>query len=943
MWKKGEKNMEKNNKKLYSKLKIGIVVCVLLLSMSSLTVGENKLKRITLNENRITVTRADDSGVDLTLSIVDFSGKLVEAEGNFFQRLHIPNGGHTAEYGKAELPTLSFYVAVPQEAEAVLSYEISDYSIFPQTYDIYPSQPPKPDSGGYIDPPFTINESFYSKDEYYPYSVVKVSPIMVMHGCRLVMVSVFPFAYNPVIKELKLYNDISINVDFVGGTGEFISERYRSIYFQPIFDAFLINANCIERAPLHNPKSGILNRGDRADLLIVVYDDFYEEILPLAEWRHLTGIETKVVKWSEIGTTAADLRDYVNYAYYNWELPPSFLLIVGDADHVPVNYLYTHPYHYTPTGTDHWYVAFEGDDYLPELHTGRISVEDEDELTTVVNKILDYSKTPYMDENWFDDVLLAAYEEYGRFFVWTSNTIYDYLNPLGYNCNRQYQGGSPPGSTQGVIDAIDNGVIIANHRDHGCSANDPYYSYTGWSYPQFTTDNIINDIANGEKYPIMFSLNCESGWFDGETDSNSGNWESIGEVGIRVADRGFVSVIASTRVSYSGYNDELCRGFYDGMFPDFDPNYPNGGSTNPYDTAVFKMSQVMNYGKFWMYDKYILPGGCSPYPWTPTPTASRTEFEMFHVHGDPTMEVWTWYPEDLEVEYAVFPDVLQVLVTSGGNPVEGALVCLSQETGIYVKGLTDETGSVELNVEGHSDEEVTLIVTAHNYLYHQENFFLNRPPEIPNKPTGPTYAKKGTTCTFETNTTDFEGDNISYMWDWGDGNVSGWLGPYESGATVTASYAWDQRGPFWIKVKAKDVNEGESDWSERFKISISNKAPTKPWITGRRIGTVGSTYEYSFRSFDLEGDDIYYYIRWGDGNTTSWLGPFNSGYKLKLTHTWEGQETYTLRAKAKDIFGEESGYSTIKVVVPVNQQFYGNSKSPVNYLLSGILKGITNH
>jgi len=97
-------------------------------------------------------------------------------------------------------------------------------------------------------------------------------------------------------------------------------------------------------------------------------------------------------------------------------------LIVGDADHVPVNYLYNHPYHYERTGTDHWYVTFEGDDYLPELHAGRISVEDEEELTVVVNKILDYSKTPYMEENWFDDILLAAKQEGGRFFVYTSET-----------------------------------------------------------------------------------------------------------------------------------------------------------------------------------------------------------------------------------------------------------------------------------------------------------------------------------------------------------------------------------------------------------------------------------------------------------------------------------------------------------------------------------------
>ncbi|GAH68495.1 unnamed protein product, partial [marine sediment metagenome] len=137
---------------------------------------------------------------------------------------------------------------------------------------------------------------------------------------------------------------------------------------------------------------------------------------------------------------------------------------------------------------------------------------------------------------------------------------------------------------------------IANHRDHGTAQNGGG-DYTGWSSPRFTTDHIINNIDNGEKYPVMFSLNCMSGWFDGETDSNSGNWESIGEVGIRVANKGFVAVIASTRVSYSGFNDELCRGFYDGMFPDFDPDYPTNSSANPYNTKVSMVSILRGWGR----------------------------------------------------------------------------------------------------------------------------------------------------------------------------------------------------------------------------------------------------------------------------------------------------------------------------------------------------------
>jgi len=791
---------------------IGIFVCMLMIGAAPIVgmAGDKEIKKETMvNDYTVTVYRTDASGIDFGLSVNDFNTEFIDVEGRSFERLSLASNGHTAEYGKAELPVVSFYVAVPQGAEVDLSYDTSDYTLL-QDYDVYPSQPPMPDTQEYIDPPFTINETFYSLDEYYPYSVVEVSPIMVMRGCRMSMVSVFPFAYNPVTKTLKVYNDIDINIDFVGGTDEFIPDRYRSIYFQPLFDAFLLNANSIERATLNIPQLGILT-GDRADLLIVVYDEFYEEILPLAEWRHSAGIETKVVKWSEIGNTSGDLRKYVNNSYYNWELPLSFLLIVGDADHVPVNYLYGR-------GTDHWYVSFEGNDYLPEVHEGRISVDNEDQLNIVVNKILDYGISPYMEENWFDDILLAATEEEERYFIWTSETIYNYITSVGYNVNRQYQDGNPPGSTQGVIDAINSGVIIANHRDHG--------DITKWCDPEFTTYNIINDLDNGAKYPVMFSINCKSGWFDAET--SGGGPECLAEIALRV-DNGFVAVLAHTRVSWSGLNDELNRGFYDGMFSDFDPDYPNVGSANPYTTEVFKISQIMNYGKFWMYDKYVVPGGCPPYPWTPSRESSRATFEMLHDHGDPTMEIWTAFPQNLIVEYSEYvpfgPSVLEVIVinSENGDLIEGALVCVIQGEGLYAKNLTDASGKACLDIALLTDDDLSIIVTSHNFLHHSGSIAVNTPPEIPCKPSGQTNGKPGHQYLYTTNTTDLDENRVFYNFSWGDGNYSNWIGPYNSGETASAKHTWNE-GTYEIKVKAKDTPLGEeSNWSKPLEVSMPKR------------------------------------------------------------------------------------------------------------------------
>ena len=96
----------------------------------------------------------------------------------------------------------------------------------------------------------------------------------------------------------------------------------------------------------------------------------------------------------------------------------------------------------------------------------------------------------------------------------------------------------------------------------------------------------------------------------------------------------------------------------------------------------------------------------------------------------------------------------------------------------------------------------------------------NNPPLKPSTPSGPNSGKPGVQYMYTTSTTDPDGDMIYYKWDWGDGNFSNWLGPFNSGATATATYSWAQKGDYNIKVKAKDVYGAESDWSDPLPITM---------------------------------------------------------------------------------------------------------------------------
>ena len=105
---------------------------------------------------------------------------------------------------------------------------------------------------------------------------------------------------------------------------------------------------------------------------------------------------------------------------------------------------------------------------------------------------------------------------------------------------------------------------------------------------------------------------------------------------------------------------------------------------------------------------------------------------------------------------------------------------------------------------------------------------------------------------------------------------------------------------------------------------LSNRPPDAPTITGETNGTKGTEYEYTFNAVDPNGDDVYYWIEWGDGTSTGWFGTYPSGEDVKVTHSWEKKGTYYITAKAKDVFGNVGPEGTLEVTMPKNKAFNFN-------------------
>lgn len=107
------------------------------------------------------------------------------------------------------------------------------------------------------------------------------------------------------------------------------------------------------------------------------------------------------------------------------------------------------------------------------------------------------------------------------------------------------------------------------------------------------------------------------------------------------------------------------------------------------------------------------------------------------------------------------------------------------------------------------------------------------PNTAPNEPevSGPSSGSPGIEYSFTITTTDPDGDDVFYCVNWGDDTGEVCIGPYASGEVITVSHTWSTKGTFTVKVKARDTEDHESDWTELTVKMPRNRAFVKPIIS----------------------------------------------------------------------------------------------------------------
>ncbi len=599
-----------------------------------------------------------DEGITGVQVNYSFPGAVVksEAESNtIFQKLYIKNFSHTQEVGLPSLPSHIDVIIIPSGATATLQMLNVSTATYPN-FLVYPALEAASDEYGAPEPDFVIDSNFYHTNTVYPSTPVKIREIVEYKGIQLALVEVYPVQYNPQKKKLFVHSNINYKLNF-SHAQSYIDENQYSEYTLKNLPNLVLNSTYL-KLEIINYLSFINGSGYSTqnqftpNYLIITHNDYLQAADSLAAWKERQGFKTEIISASS--WTSSAVKSAIHSRYQAYTPKPDYFVILGDNDKVPGEVINSGS---ATFASDLYYACMDGNgDFVPDMAYGRISVANPQQALNVVSKIIAYERNPYVDSTFYSSGLTCAYFQHAgggyaeRRFAQTAEEIRNYVAGRGYNVDRVYVTGAnvnPTHWNNGIYSAgeaipsylqkptfpwngtgtqissfINTGRFFVFHRDHGNSS--------GWGDPHYTKTD-LNNLNNGNKLPVVFSINCLTGKYM--------NAECFAEKLLRLNSGGAAGVFAHGEVSYSGYNDGLALGLIDAIWanPGLVPNFTgSGGVTNPVltqHTNIYRMGDVKNQGLLRMVET-----------WGGNTSSIKYTYELFNYFGDPAMEIKTANP-----------------------------------------------------------------------------------------------------------------------------------------------------------------------------------------------------------------------------------------------------------------------------------------------------------
>jgi outer membrane protein assembly factor BamB len=150
---------------------------------------------------------------------------------------------------------------------------------------------------------------------------------------------------------------------------------------------------------------------------------------------------------------------------------------------------------------------------------------------------------------------------------------------------------------------------------------------------------------------------------------------------------------------------------------------------------------------------------------------------------------------------------------------------------------------------------------------------------------------------------------------------------FDAGDNMESSPVIGEDGTIFIAAQF-EPSGGEESHSYLYALRmIDNQPPSTPTIDGTTSGNIKQNYDYTIVSIDPERNNISYYVNWGDGTNSGWIGPYPSGQEQTVSHTWNKKGTYSIQVMARDNYSAESDWGNLSVTMP-----YKYEKPIMNFL-----------
>jgi len=580
-------------------------------------------------------------GIHVDVVLKEWDSDIEKIDGYSFRRLNVPGLGVSGSVGRPELPVWRRLIEVPLNATEVKA-TVTSMSAEPVVLEdksasdpLYPVQPPVEKLPGAKPAPLVWNRDYYARTLKTGTAPVEVSHFGVQRGRNLYLVTVYPFEYIPASNALTVRSALSFDVSWScdSSAPKWRASRYSSPLMEQPLKMVLLNEEVTKDGFAAYP----------AGLLIIAAPSFFTDpnLADFVAWKNQRGLHTTLVSTAETGTTATAIRGYIQNAYDTWDIPPSFLLLVGDTDTIP---------HWTGGGsdsppTDLNYTLLDGTEWnTPDMWCGRFSVRTAAELANAVQKTLRYEHGLWSTApGWEKQVSFMAGQDNYAITEGTHNAVAaGYFNPAGFTSEKIYMV-SYGGTTQHISNAANQGRSFLVYSGHG--------SQTSWADgPYFGKSNVYS--LNNDVFPMVFGFACVTGYYPLD--------ECFGEAWLR-HEAGGLAYWGSSVNSFWDEDDILEKKVFEGFW----------------QNSLTWIGAMLEYAKNGLYLYY---GNTADV---------RRYFEMYNLMGDPSVELLTEVVQDLSVSHV---PVIQAGVSSFsvyGAP-DGAVAAITQDGRIH--GVTVSSG-----------------------------------------------------------------------------------------------------------------------------------------------------------------------------------------------------------------------------------------------------------